>query len=100
MNTSEILMTDPTTEAGREYWEQRRSFEEWQESHADDEGEPIYELQPGLKRCAHKMRYTGHQCQLADGHVGRHAWEPAWVEHIAAIEAATALPGEPTKETK
>jgi hypothetical protein len=39
--------------------------------------EPIYELKPGLKRCAHRMRYTGHQCQLADGHVGRHAWEPA-----------------------
>jgi hypothetical protein len=41
--------------------------------------ESIYELRPGLKRCAHRMRVTGHQCQLADGHVGRHAWEPSWV---------------------
>jgi hypothetical protein len=97
MNTSEIIMTDPTTEAGRKYWEDRRSLEEWQSAQAD---EPIYELRPGLKRCQHKMRYTGHQCQLADGHVGRHAWEPTDVERIEAIEAASALAGEPTKETK
>jgi len=39
--------------------------------------ELIYQLRPGLKRCAHKMRYSGNQCQLAENHVGRHAWEPA-----------------------
>lgn len=32
----------------------------------DTELEPIYELKPGLKRCEHKMRYTGNQCQLAE----------------------------------
>ena len=59
----------------------------------DDDGiidlpddEPVYELKPGLKRCQHRMRYTGHQCQLAELHVGRHAWEPSWVERVAEIE--------------
>ncbi len=41
MSTSEILMTDPTTEAGRKYWEDRRRLEEWQAAQTD---EPIYEL--------------------------------------------------------
>ncbi len=59
---------------------------EWREQ----DSEPVYELRPGLRRRAHKMRYTGNQCLLADGHVGRHAWEPSWIEHIAEIERATA----------
>lgn len=50
--------------------------------------EPIYELKPGIRRCQHRMRYTGNQCQLAEGHVLRHAWEPSWVERVARIEGA------------
>ena len=49
----------------------------------------IYELKPGLERCGHLMRYTRNQCQLAKGHILRHAWEPSNVERIAAIERAT-----------
>lgn len=51
----------------------------------DSNDEPIYGLKPGLKRCAYILR-SGHQCQLAEGHDGRHAWEQEWVKRVAAEE--------------
>lgn len=62
---------------------------EWARALMEEDEEPIYELKPGMVRCLHRMRHTGNQCQLAAGHVGRHAWEPARVERVAEIEAAS-----------
>ena len=42
----------------------------------EETAEPVYELRPGLRRCTHRMRVSGNQCQLAEGHDGRHVHEP------------------------
>lgn len=55
----------------------------------DPDDAPVCELKPGLQRCEHRMIYTGHQCQLAEGHTGRHAWEESWVRRVAEIEGVT-----------